>query len=461
VLAACNGWPHFRGGPTLAGVAVESTIGVANVGSLVEHWRGSGPVTSFSDSPVVTGGKVYTAAAVYDASAGPACSGTPTVCQPVWTLAGDSRIEAPTTVSGGLQVRLPRPQINGTETLSAFDAAGSQGCSGSPKVCQPVRQWRLPPPHDSFGSGVDGLSAPTVSGSGVFAGDMSTHFVASSLPGDASCTAAPTVCPIRWLGRDGEQLLPFSSAVAGGRVYVQGAIDVPARGGVVVFDEAGVASCGGAPVICDPLWRYDTGLRDSTKQQAGPWTTPVVDGVLYAGRRDFTGGAPYSGSAVSVGTLMAFDAVGVQGCDGVPTVCQPLWSAPLPGNAEKLGFVGMAVFGGRVYVPTEGGVSVFDAKGVTGCGGSPKVCSPIATLGFGSAPGTRGAVTVANGVAYVGAMDGLFAFDANLSQGCSGAPVVCAPLLHTLVGTSVTSPAVVAGQVHVVSDGQVVTFGLP
>jgi hypothetical protein len=64
-------------------------------------------------------------------------------------------------------------------------------------------------------------------------------------------------------------------------------------------------------------------------------------------------------------------------------------------------------------------------------------------------------------VAYVGSKDGLFAFDANLAQGCSGAPAVCAPLLHTLVGASVTTPAVVAGQVHVLSDGQVVTLGLP
>jgi hypothetical protein len=64
-------------------------------------------------------------------------------------------------------------------------------------------------------------------------------------------------------------------------------------------------------------------------------------------------------------------------------------------------------------------------------------------------------------VAFVGASDGLYAFDANLSQGCSGAPVVCAPLLHTLVGTSVTTPAVVAGQVHVMSAGRVVTLGLP
>lgn len=158
---------------------------------------------------------------------------------------------------------------------------------------------------------------------------------------------------------------------------------------------------------------------------------------------------------------MAFDANGVQGCTGTPAVCQPLWSAPLPGNAEHLGLVGIAVSGGHVFVPTESGVSVFDAKGVTGCSGTPKVCTPVATLTFGASPGTRGSVTIANGVAYVGSMDGLFAFDANLSQGCSGTPLVCQPVLHVLGGTSVSTPAVVSGQVHIMSNGQVVTLGLP
>ena len=62
---------------------------------------------------------------------------------------------------------------------------------------------------------------------------------------------------------------------------------------------------------------------------------------------------------------------------------------------------------------------------------------------------------------YVGSNDGLFAFDAGLVQGCSGAPLVCQPVLHVLGGTSVTTPAVVDGRVHVLSNGQLVTLGLP
>ncbi len=471
LAAGCDTWTHFRGGPTLAGVGSESTIGLANVATLTEQWRGSLTDPSMSDSPVVSAGRLYTAAGVFDVGGGAACSGAPKVCQPLWTLAGSASVDGPTTVSGGLQVRLPRSSLSGAETLAAFDAAGSTGCDGSPKVCQPVRRWRLPAAVSSLNDAIDGISPPTIVGSTILAGDLGEYLAASTLTGDASCAGTPVVCRPVWFGRDVVPVTPMGPpAVVGGRVYVQAVITGPGsgsyppapRGDVVVYDQAGVSSCSGSPVMCDPLWRYDLGVRDWQKQQVGPWTTPVVDGVLYAARRDVVGNGRIGDSIhPTTGTLMAFDANGVQGCTGTPATCQPLWSAPLPGDGQHLGLVGIAVSGGRVYVPTESGVSVFDAKGGSGCSGTPKVCSPLATLSFGSSPGTRGGVTIANGVAYVGSMDGLFAFDANLSQGCSGTPLVCQPVVHALVGTSVTTPAVVDGRVHVLSNGQVVTLGLP
>jgi hypothetical protein len=461
VLAACNGWPHFRGGPTLAGVAVESTIGVGNVGSLVERWRGS--LTGFragrdQDSPVVTGGRVYTAEGVFDVTGGPDCAGAPNVCQPLWTLAGSADVYAPTTVSGGYQIRLPiYPEI-GPEggTLSAFDAAGVSGCGGVPKVCSPTHVWRRPGAPGHPAQSVSGTSAPVVAGSTVYAG--AAGVVAAPLASDASCSGSPPECAPLWAGSGGGTPLG-AVAIAGGRAYVAGGAG--SLSGLWVYDAAGTQGCSGTPAVCQPLWRGDVGATGAD-EQVGPWTNPVVDGVVFAGRLRTTGGFdPLVGYGQAEGTIYAFDAAGVQGCSGSPVVCQPLWSAPVPGNSGHLGLTAPAVAGGRLYVPSESGVAVFDAKGVAGCGGSPKVCAPIATLGFGSPAGTRGGVTIANGVAFVGASDGLYAFDANLSQGCSGAPVVCAPLLHTLVGTSVTTPAVVAGQVHVMSAGRVVTLGLP
>ena len=59
-----------------------------------------------------------------------------------------------------------------------------------------------------------------------------------------------------------------------------------------------------------------------------------------------------------------------------------------------------AVASGVVYFSARGGsdLEAYEANGVTGCSGSPKVCSPLwtATLNGGSAP------TVADGIVYIG-----------------------------------------------------------
>jgi hypothetical protein len=453
IVASCNGWPHFRGGPTLAGVAVESSIGVGNVGSLVERWRGSGPVTSLYDSPVVTGGRVYTGAAVYDVGGGTSCTGDPAVCAPQWQLPSLSHdLLAPTTVAGGRQYRLPPWVPDGS--LSAFDAAGVEGCGGTPKVCQPVRSWSHTVPE--VNDDVYGMTAPVVVGSTLYTGSLESA-VGVDLASDAGCAGVPTTCPVTWAAPGVAPIV--GTAVSGGTAYYVGMHSPPDyTGAVFALDAAGSVGCGGTPKLCQPLWTGDLGLP-SDKSQAAAMPPTVVDGKVYAlaSWQNVPVNGHFDGPAVA--ELKVFDAAGVDGCAGTPKVCQPLWSAPLPGSTRM--WTGAAVHGGRVYVPTEGGVSVFDANGVVGCGGSPKVCSPIATMSFGWWPGTRGAVTIANGVAYVGSMDGLFAFDANLVEGCSGAPLVCQPVLHVLGGTNVTTPAVVAGQVHVLSDGQVVTLGLP
>ena len=60
---------------------------------------------------------------------------------------------------------------------------------------------------------------------------------------------------------------------------------------------------------------------------------------------------------------------------------------------------------------------------------------------------------VVNGVVYVGSADGkLAAFDADASTGCSGTPKLCTPLWTATTGGSVSSPAVVNGVVYVGSD---------
>ncbi len=460
VLAAGCDWSHYRGGPTLAGVAIESTLGVGNVASLGERWRGKGPDAGLFDSPVVTGGRVYTSQAVYDVNGGASCVGTPKACDPLWTLPAAS-VLAPTTVAGGRQYRVPRS--TGQGTLSAFDAAGIEGCSGVPKVCQPVRSWKHV--FREVSDDVLSMTAPVVAGSTLYGAGFAQGVVAD-LSSDAGCTGAPAVCPVAWSAIGQSQSVgvgPFgAAAVANGTLYLTGA-NAPGgqlRAGLYAFDAAGVEGCSGSPRACTARWTGDLGVPLDVGTAEGS-TAPVVDGVVYVVASWETGPPPPGQTnATGAAKVVAFDAAGVQGCGGSPRVCQPLWSAPLAGNAGNV-WTAPAVAAGRLYVPTESGVAVFDAKGVTGCSGSPKVCAPVATMSFGSAVGTRGGVTIANGVAYVGARDGLYAFDAYLSQGCGGTPLVCQPLVHALGGTNVTTPAVIAGQVHVLSDGQVVTLGLP
>ncbi|MFN8041202.1 MAG: PQQ-binding-like beta-propeller repeat protein [Acidimicrobiales bacterium] len=460
VAAGCD-WSHYRGGPTLAGVAAESTIGLGNVATLTERWRGNGPDAGAFDSPVATGGKVYEGQAVFDAAGGSACTGTPKVCAPLWTLPADL-VMAPTTVAGGKQYRVPKGNST-SATLSEFDAAGVDGCSGSPKVCQPLRSWK----HifREASDNVQSFTAPVVVGTTLYGAGYGQGVVVD-LSSGAGCTGSPSICPVTWSAVGQSSVVRVgpvgAAAVANGTLYLQGANAVGGTlvAGLYAFDAAGVEGCSGVPKQCLARWTGDLGVPLDKSTSTGA-TPPVVDGVVYA-VASWQTAAPPPGQFIGTGVakVVVFDAAGVQGCAGTPKVCQPLWTAPLTGNAERV-WTAPAVAGGRLYVPTESGVSVFDAKGVAGCTGTPKVCSPIATMSFGSAAGTRGGVTIANGVAYVGSMDGLFAFDANLSQGCSGAPLVCQPVLHVLAGTNVTTPAVVAGQVHVLSNGQVVTFGLP
>ena len=112
--------------------------------------------------------------------------------------------------------------------------------------------------------------------------------------------------------------------------------------------------------------------------------------------------------------MVVADAFGKTGCSGAPVVCQPLWTADLPGGT--IGFASQPlVSGNRVYVTTSrptgfGRLFVFDANGQSNCGGAPKVCLPLWTAAANSFEGPN----VVGGVLYVDDDDThqLQAFDA-------------------------------------------------
>ena len=132
--------------------------------------------------------------------------------------------------------------------------------------------------------------------------------------------------------------------------------------------------------------------------------------------------------------------------------CSPLWSSLTPTLFPP------AIANGVVYVVSyifgEGGhrLRAFDAFGVQGCTGAPKICVPLWTSttdlvppgfpGLSPSIGLTSAPAVANGVVYVvGIADlscdiictvtrHLFAFDGSGAQGCTGTPKQCSPLFH-------------------------------
>jgi outer membrane protein assembly factor BamB len=138
------------------------------------------------------------------------CSGSPKTCQPLWS--------APVALGG--QIRTAPAVANGVvyvgtifdNKLYAFDAAGNTGCSGSPKVCNPL--WTT----SATGSvGID--SSPAVANGVVYVGSHDNKLYAFDAAGTTGCSGSPKVCNPLWTFAAGAQV-NSSPAVTNGVVYV-------------------------------------------------------------------------------------------------------------------------------------------------------------------------------------------------------------------------------------------------
>jgi outer membrane protein assembly factor BamB len=158
----------------------------------------------------------------------------------------------------------------------------------------------------------------------------------------------------------------------------------------------------------------------------------------------------YIGAAAN--TIEAFDANAVTNCSGTPKVCAPLWVGTPPqisGSQVSTPAIG----NGRVYVGApDGNMYVFDAKGVTNCAGSPKICAPLWTDETRTTGALNSSPAFDGNFVYVGSStQDLYAFDVNGSLDCTTElPVTCAPVFTDVmfVGTS-SSPAIANGLVYV------------
>ena len=187
--------------------------------------------------------------------------------------------------------------------------------------------------------------------------------------------------------------------------------------------------CTGVPLTCAPRW--------SSHVDWGATSAPVV-----AGDTVFIAAA----GAVNW-RLYAFDAYGRGDCTSQPVFgCLPKWSASW-GIRDGAAFIPLLTSAeGKIFVQTfdiptlTGDVTAFDASGVTGCGGTPKVCAPLFRMSVGRVNATLHA-SVDAGLLYVSTLDGISAFDANGNEGCVAN--VCEPLFR--VAASRPGEVAVAG----------------
>ena len=441
LLGACDAWPMFRFDASHSGSSPsENKITPANVGGLHELFtaRVQGLMRT---SPVVANGVVYMTTDLgvqaergdnsgtlyaFDAAGVTNCSGTPNTCAPLWSAEGIGGMATPAVANGVVYIGTGGggpPSVLGY--VLAFDAAGTVNCSGTPKVCTPVRRYT----SRNWVRGGSPLSSVTVAGGNIFVGGDDGVLYAFDAKGVTNCGGTgtiPTCTPLWSSGLDIGGIDRFSStpAVAKGQLFV-GNWD----GKVRRYASTATASQCPGPFqnvgrVCRPAWAVQTDSRvTSSPSVSGNLVYAVSSiGTVYAigldGHVRWTTSVGYDGddpkllypsTAVAdgvlyvpstIGVTFAFDAAGNTGCTGAaPKVCSPLWQANSTGVRTS-----PAIAGGLMYtissdVSGERYASAFDIASCRAAGG---VCAPSWSGDLFANSGGWSSPTVANGVVYVG-----------------------------------------------------------
>ncbi len=419
-LSGCD-WAMFGYGPEHRGYnPSETKIAVDNVGTLTAAWTATPLGASDSSaeaSPAVVDGVLYmtgnhssdTATTgwlfAFDAAGSDGCSGSPTTCTPLWGASFGRTNSSPTVVDGVVYVTGEAYNTNAA-TLYAFDAAGETNCSGTPKRCSPL--WTAP-------VGTASSSTSTVA-NGVVYVRSNVYLWAFDAAGQTGCSGTPTTCEPLWTSESLGSSVTDVPAVANGMVYTS------AGNNLYAFDAAGATNCGGAPITCNPVWSVATGgaIRSS----------PAISGVpLRADPMVFVGSEDHN--------LYALNA----------TTGALVWYAPTLGKVEST----PAVANGVVYAASADGVfTAYDGAGVEGCS-VDAICTGLWHADVGA--GSESSAAVANGVVYVGGADRhIHAFAAD---GCFP-DTTCSPLFDKYAGYDLgySSPTVANGVVYMsLTDG--------
>ncbi len=363
-----------------------------------------------------------------------------------------------------------------TPTLYAFSANGTSGCGGTPVTCSPL--WTA-----SLGANTQSEYNVAVN-NGVVYVNGGPGLEAFDAAGHTNCSGTPTVCQPLW-----QASATWTNGVP---TVSNGAVFVTSNGDLEAFDANGYTNCSGSPKMCSPIWTSHISSASAV--------ATVSNGIAYALSTD--GGTN--------GTIVALDAAGNTGCSGTPKVCSPLWEYALPnqvsGSTQYVSVSGTTLYAGSSRVVSlmppdiEGSFEAYDANGVSGCSGTPKICAPTWTVPLPSAgpplvgdgfefPPLVGGVPLqafdANGskkwtssveasplaiggsVIYATDFTNVFAFDANGSTGCTSS--VCSPLWSTNrpTGSAEVQNTIVAnGTVYVATQeesgvAEILAYGLP
>jgi outer membrane protein assembly factor BamB len=337
-------------------------------------------------SPAVADGVVYVGSAdgviyAFSAAGTTNCSGTPKTCKPLWTATTRGAIESSPTVANGV---LYIGSDDGK--LSAFSAAGTTGCSGTrTKHCKPLWTGATP------GGGPIAYSSPAVANGMVYIGsDLygAGHLSAFSAAGTTNCSGTPKTCKPLWTAAPGGELgAGMYPAVANGVLYIGGA-----PGGdqiLYAFSAAGTTNCSGKRTkTCKPLWvgpRLEGGntapavangviyiegevnrlyafsaAADTTNCSGSRTKTckPLWAGIIPAHLNpigDFSSSPAVANGVVYIGSdnnnLYAFSAAGTTNCSGTRKKCKPLWAGATKGPLSS----SPAVANGVVYIGSNDG----------------------------------------------------------------------------------------------------------
>jgi outer membrane protein assembly factor BamB len=267
-----NGIALSNGGAYVAAFDATGSKGctVYSVGRVcVPMWTTTGPIgAGNSGSPTIANGVLYIANAkllAFNAAGSTNCTGTPTVCSPLWTgtMSNNPTYSAPSVANGIVYI------ASWDAKLYTFGAAGTINCSVTAglKTCTPL--WTAMTPTSIY-------SSPAVAKGTVYTLSSNGTLSAFDAMGSTDCSGAmlSRTCTPLWASAAGgagyATESPTALAIANGVVYF-----ASTSGALYGFDAAGSINCSvtGGAKRCTSLWNASPGSYSGA--------AVVANGVVY------------------------------------------------------------------------------------------------------------------------------------------------------------------------------------